>query len=160
MKELLTTQYNLIKSAREVLISYCRTMQPTDPFKQVPEFDDKSIAYLLNHSANTYLHWLHYFDLEIAGTYFGEGEDTGVFKDITFRYEQIDILVANFLERHTDDLLQTFTKKWPGKDKYVTTNPLQLFTHVITHEFHHKGQILTMSRLLGYLPVDTDVIRT
>ena len=36
---------------------------------------------------------------------------------------------------------------------------LKLFTHVITHEFHHKGQILSISRHLGYTPVDTDIIR-
>ena len=38
--------------------------------------------------------------------------------------------------------------------------PLQLFTHTITHEFHHKGQVMSMSRLLGYVPVDADIIRT
>jgi len=39
----------------------------------------------------------------------------------------------------------------------VTATPLQLFTHVLTHEFHHKGQIMTMCRILGYTPVETDV---
>jgi len=32
-------------------------------------------------------------------------------------------------------------------------------THVMTHEFHHKGQIMTMGRMLGYTPPDADVIR-
>jgi uncharacterized damage-inducible protein DinB len=40
-----------------------------------------------------------------------------------------------------------------------TATPLQLFTHVITHEFHHKGQILSRCRQLGYVPVDTDILR-
>ncbi len=39
------------------------------------------------------------------------------------------------------------------------TTPFELFTHVITHEFHHKGQVLSLSRHLGYIPVDTDIIR-
>ncbi|MCB0640529.1 MAG: ATP-binding cassette domain-containing protein, partial [Phaeodactylibacter sp.] len=39
------------------------------------------------------------------------------------------------------------------------TEALKLFTHVITHEFHHKGQVLSFSRHLGYTPVDTDVLR-
>jgi uncharacterized damage-inducible protein DinB len=39
------------------------------------------------------------------------------------------------------------------------TSAFQIFTHVITHEFHHKGQILSLSRHLGYTPVDTDIIR-
>ncbi len=44
-------------------------------------------------------------------------------------------------------------------DKIIIANPLKLFTHVITHEFHHKGQILSLSRHLGYVRVDTDIIR-
>lgn len=32
-------------------------------------------------------------------------------------------------------------------------------THVMTHEFHHKGKIMTMGRMLGYTPPDADVIR-
>ena len=40
-----------------------------------------------------------------------------------------------------------------------TAAPFKLFSHVITHEFHHKGQILSVSRHLGYLPVDTDIMR-
>ncbi|MCB0624495.1 MAG: hypothetical protein KDC43_11415, partial [Saprospiraceae bacterium] len=35
----------------------------------------------------------------------------------------------------------------------------RLFTHVVTHEFHHKGQILSLTRHLGFVPVDTDVMR-
>ncbi|TDH29325.1 hypothetical protein EXU57_00555 [Segetibacter sp. 3557_3] len=37
--------------------------------------------------------------------------------------------------------------------------PLQVYTHVITPEFHHKGQVLTLSRQQGYIPADTDIIR-
>jgi len=44
-------------------------------------------------------------------------------------------------------------------DKVIIVSPIKLFTHVITHEFHHKGQILSLSRHLGYVPVDTDVVR-
>ena len=35
----------------------------------------------------------------------------------------------------------------------------RLFTHVVTHEFHDKGQILSLTRHLGFVPVDTDVMR-
>jgi uncharacterized damage-inducible protein DinB len=38
-----------------------------------------------------------------------------------------------------------------------SATPLQLFTHVMTHEFHHKGQLLSMFRILGHVPPDTDV---
>ncbi|RZK68975.1 MAG: hypothetical protein EOO92_22520, partial [Pedobacter sp.] len=41
----------------------------------------------------------------------------------------------------------------------VDTTVTSLFTHVITHEFHHKGQIMSMMRLIGYIPPDADIIR-
>ncbi|MNY69859.1 DinB family protein [compost metagenome] len=40
-----------------------------------------------------------------------------------------------------------------------SAKPFKVFTHVITHEYHHKGQILSLSRHLGYTPVDTDIMR-
>ena len=68
-----------------------------------------------------------------------------------------------------DQLLEEFVSVYSEKcmidieininDKIIIANPLKLFTHVITHEFHHKGQILSLSRHLGYVPVDTDIIR-
>ncbi|WP_423227985.1 DinB family protein [Sabulibacter ruber] len=30
---------------------------------------------------------------------------------------------------------------------------------MITHEFHHKGQIPSLGRHLGFVPDDTDVVR-
>ncbi|MCB0535444.1 MAG: hypothetical protein KDD14_24780 [Saprospiraceae bacterium] len=44
-------------------------------------------------------------------------------------------------------------------EKEILAPPLRLFTHIVTHEFHHKGQILSLSRHLGYTPVDTDIMR-
>jgi uncharacterized damage-inducible protein DinB len=36
--------------------------------------------------------------------------------------------------------------------------PRWLFTQAVTHEFHHKGQIVTIARQLGYQPVETDLV--
>ncbi|TKC09723.1 DinB family protein [Pedobacter frigoris] len=41
----------------------------------------------------------------------------------------------------------------------METDAYGIFTDVITHEFHHKGQAMTMARLLGHIPPDTDVMR-
>jgi uncharacterized damage-inducible protein DinB len=74
-------------------------------------------------------------------------------------FEQVDALMEVFIS-HSKERWQT-PSKMPvrGESNPLLLTPLELFTHVITHEFHHKGQVLTMSRLLGYTPVDTDVVR-
>lgn len=38
--------------------------------------------------------------------------------------------------------------------------PRKLFMHTVTHEYHHKGQIMAMDRQLGYEPPNTDVLGT
>jgi uncharacterized damage-inducible protein DinB len=68
---------------------------------------------------------------------------------------------------HVDAFLKVFDGQWeksisgkpPQKPQYMETTPLALFTHAISHEFHHKGQIMTMGRILGNIPPDTDIIR-
>jgi uncharacterized damage-inducible protein DinB len=45
----------------------------------------------------------------------------------------------------------------PGSKIKLTA--LELITHVITHEFHHKGQVMTMARLSGFTPPDADILR-
>lgn len=55
------------------------------------------------------------------------------------------------------DLNNAIAYKLEGVERHVTS--LELFSHVITHEYHHKGQVLSISRHLGYTPVDTDIIR-
>jgi uncharacterized damage-inducible protein DinB len=159
MKSLLQAQYNSVKSARQVLLNYCGSMENAGLFKQIAAFNNSSISSLLIHTANTYLHWLVFADREIPVNYFKE-EDIKSISDIQSIYQQVDMAVNDFLTKYAGDYQQSFSKKLPARDKTITVTPLELFTHVITHEFHHKGQILTMSRQLGYIPVDTDVIRT
>jgi uncharacterized damage-inducible protein DinB len=39
-------------------------------------------------------------------------------------------------------------------------SPGFILLHVITHAFHHKGQIVTMLRIVGYPAPDIDLIDT
>jgi uncharacterized damage-inducible protein DinB len=159
MNSLLSAQYNEIKGARGALFSYCRSMDNADLFKGVADFNDKTIISLLVHNANTYVHWLAQLD-KSADIEFVKTADIKDMDAIEKTYQLVDTIVNDFLIRYSTDYTLPFTQNLPRKEYVVTVTPLQLFTHVITHEFHHKGQILTMSRLLGYTPVDTDVIRT
>jgi uncharacterized damage-inducible protein DinB len=72
-------------------------------------------------------------------------------------FESVDALMAEFCGRFENRSLEPVAASL-GEKNFMST-PLELFTHVITHEFHHKGQILSLSRHLGYVPVDTDIIR-
>jgi len=158
MRELLSAQYKLVQGARGALFTYCASMAE-DLFKSVPAFNDNSIRDLLVHNANTYISWLDNFGMDGVRMFYLNTQISSL-SDIESLYTEADQIVEDFLDRYNDDYMRPMTKYIARKDITFTLSPLQLFTHVTTHEFHHKGQILTMSRLLGYVPVDTDVIRT
>ena len=40
----------------------------------------------------------------------------------------------------------------------INCMPAQVIHHVLTHAFHHKGQIVSMCRLLGHPAPDTDML--
>ncbi len=67
--------------------------------------------------------------------------------------------MANFLEHFgaAPDTTISVSVTWQPEPLIAT--PRWLFTHTVTHEFHHKGQVVAMGRLLGYPPPETDLFR-
>jgi len=58
-------------------------------------------------------------------------------------------------ERQLNAELERYPDRWVGPRR----SPAFILLHVITHAFHHKGQIAAMLRLLGYPASDTDLQR-
>ncbi len=58
-------------------------------------------------------------------------------------------------ERQLNAELDRYPDEWLGPRR----SPAFILLHVITHSFHHKGQIVAMLRLLGYPAPDTDMQR-
>ncbi|QJX45682.1 damage-inducible protein DinB [Hymenobacter taeanensis] len=159
MHQLLTAQYDLVRSARGVLLAYCATLAPADFMAPLPDFNHSSIRDVLVHGAATYQHWL----VNVALGQSGPLPDAATVPDVAAAgqlYAQADELVADFLEHFQGQWQTEYSWRVPHRAEPVLLTPLALFTHVITHEFHHKGQVLSMSRQLGYTPIDTDVVRT
>ncbi|GAB3837511.1 DinB family protein [Hymenobacter jeollabukensis] len=159
MHAILRDQYALVQSARGALLDYCATLAPADFVVPLPAFNDGNIRDLLVHTANTYRHWLGVVARQHPRTYF----DVAAVPDVAAVracFALVDQLMLDFLAHAAGREQQAELLAVPGRPAPLPLTPLQLFTHVITHEFHHKGQVLSMSRQLGYVPVDTDVIRT
>jgi len=157
MVTLLLKQYELIRSSRGVVFDFIEREMGEDINTAVPAFDGKTIRYLLVHSANTYLHWLSCFAFKQEINFREDISFTNI-DQIKRLYAEADETVANFLH-HFSGHLEERINSTLSSNRQVSASPLELFTHVITHEFHHKGQMMTMCRLLGHMPPDTDVIR-
>jgi uncharacterized damage-inducible protein DinB len=158
MYKALIHQYQFVISSREAVFAYLETLRQEDLLMRLPSFNNESIGSQMIHNANTYISWLINYARQQQRPFFTQ-EDHKNLESIRSTFEQVNLSVNDFLHHFTDGLDKPITLlKKEGFN--LTTTPLQLFTHVITHEFHHKGQIVNMSRQLGYTPVDTDVIRT
>ena len=154
---ILQSQYMLVKSSRETVFKYFSKIKPDDLTKKLEVFNNSSIQSLFTHSLNTYIHWLKRFAEKEEYPYF-KSEELKSANDFRAAFETINRIVEEFINRHPDPFEKiTGYISWQKKD--FTYTALDLFTHVTTHEFHHKGQLMTMSRLLGYTPPDADAIR-
>jgi uncharacterized damage-inducible protein DinB len=153
------TQYELVKQSRKVVMDYCKTFTQEQYVQRVEYFGrGGSIRNLQVHVANTYLYWLANFGLQQSIPYINleliesPSQMEACFKIVDEHVEKFRL----YFENKWDSIV---SGKLPQRDKYIETSALSLFTHVITHEFHHKGQIMTMGRILGNIPPDADLIR-
>lgn len=154
---LLHQQYQMIRGSRGVLLNFAEAHLAQQITTPIPAFVNKSIAYLLVHNANVYLHWMANFAMQLNMPYADEAGYSDV-QSISYLYTRVDELVISFINVYGDRLTETINGT-TASGKSGESTPLEIFTHVATHEFHHKGQILSMFRHLGHTPPDTDVIR-
>lgn len=156
MIEAMRQQYSLVQRPRSILFEFLQDVVGNDGLNRVfPEFGDKSIRGLLEHIAGCYSTWLGFHALRHSRAFFDHEPCTTMYL-IRRLFALVDRTMDDFLESFKDKLDAPLTTEHdPGE--WITATPLALFTHVITHEFHHKGQIVWMCRLLGYTPKDTDV---
>lgn len=152
----LEEQYIYVQEARSILLDYCQTITPDHLLFENPSFGHGgSIRNLLVHIANCYQAWIGNRILEkrVSSLQF---EDYCNMRNIITLFATIDNMMTTFFE-HFGDITEQISFEKDGHRQCTTS--YKIFSHVITHEFHHKGQILSMSRQLGYTPVDTDIMQ-
>lgn len=157
MNNLLSRQYDLVKASRAVVLQYLATEVLDNMFKPVRAFNHKTIAAMMVHVANTYLSWAGNFALAFKRPYYDDQTIHSIDR-LHAVFNDIDTLMTAFIVAFQNDPFREVKGyKWEGR--YIETDGYAIYTHVLTHEFHHKGQVMTMSRLLGHTPPDTDILR-
>jgi uncharacterized damage-inducible protein DinB len=156
MESVMSLQYNWVRGSREVLLQYCDTLSAADFCKENSLFGRGSIRNLLVHTANTYEFWLGEQALQKEMVFTSYDAVSNV-EETRQLFHEVDKLVEEFITHFSRSYLTNLQVS--VNEESAKANPLKLFTHVITHEYHHKGQILSLSRHLGYTPIDTDIMR-
>ncbi|MBD3921332.1 DinB family protein [Paenibacillus sp. PR3] len=160
MIETLQQQYEWIRSARHNLFAFLEEIPPPLLHQKLATFGRGSILRTHIHAADSYRLWLGSFalrrpPLEYRDTPNEVIEHANV-QTVRKLYAEVDDTVQRFLDNCSDHWLEPIVHPVAWQDEPHTASPLLLFTHTITHEFHHKGQILSMARQLGYPPPADD----
>lgn len=155
--ELVSKQYTLVKEMRQVLFAYLESLPDEKYVEPVKGFGRGSIMSTQLHIAHTYWFWIGNFGLRKDKTIPGNQVLHKV-DEMRGEFLEVNKLIEEFIEKFYNKPLEPITNTI-SNGKEIALTPLALISHVITHEFHHKGQIVSMGKMLGYQPPDTDLIR-
>ncbi|WP_336781771.1 DinB family protein [Paenibacillus illinoisensis] len=147
--EIFENQYWMIQQTRELLFRYCEEITQEDYVREVELLGGASIRNLHVHVADCYRVWLGVCALQqsIAQVKPQSIENVG---DMRQLFKRTDDLMQQFLRDFRNEWNPEVRESWHSDSVELTE--LWLFTHSITHEFHHQGQILKIGRHLGYIP--------
>jgi len=147
--DVLKSQYEMIKRTRESLFQMCETMPPTAYTQPVEALGEESIRNLHVHVTDCYRVWLGVRGLGRSMPKI-KPESIRDVQQMRELFEVIDSLVNNFLQDFRNNWNPDIQAGWMSESAESTE--LWLFTHCTTHEFHHRGQISKIARLLRYIP--------
>lgn len=156
-------EYEWVRQIRVTLLDFCSELDPND-FTQENTFGWQSVRDTLVHIADCYNAWLGSFILLKTKKPLTSKEDLLElgWNEIKVHFEQVDSYVNEVFEVFAQQMDKPIKRQIPWREggEPISMTPRKLLMHTITHEFHHKGQIMAMARQMGYEPPNTDVLGT
>ena len=125
--------------------------------KELSGFGHPSVIEQLSHLLAAEAAWVH----RLQSLRFSQ-QDLGsltTIEDVRRAKKQIMAATIAYLDSTSDLQFQTELERGGGGGGGPQRSPAFILLHVITHAFHHKGQIVAMLRLLDYPAPDTDMQR-
>jgi uncharacterized damage-inducible protein DinB len=154
----LILMYDWVRRTREVLFEYTDSL-PVDVYTlEHPDFAYGSIRNIHAHVAGCYQYWVCEVGLKESANHVDPSSLPDA-ASMRAAFAKVDLMLEEAFTKfqNLDDPLEVVR---PGRDVLMVSQRW-LITHPITHEFHHKGQLLALGRVLGHpLPsgMDTDLV--
>jgi uncharacterized damage-inducible protein DinB len=156
-KEGLRALHQWTHECLDLLFSHAATVPFSLLTRQVLEPGVPSIRDLLVHILFTEAAWV--CDLQDIPIAKWRPESYTTVEALVAAKREVVAATAAFLdglsENQLNAELSVRSKEWAG----ALRSPAFILHHVLTHAFHHKGQIATMFRVLGHPLPDTDLQR-
>src|SRR5208282_545737 len=86
-------------------------------------------------------------------------EECPVLADVRLLQKEVSQSTRTYLSNLTNQQLNADRELYFSDGDIVVRTPALVLHHVLTHAFHHKGQIVAMCRALGHPAPDTDLSR-
>jgi len=138
-----------------LLLDHLSTLPPDAFAKQLPSFGFNTIRKQVIHIFNCEGFWIStlqridYIDRMPA--------DLPSISDVVRFQQETGRRTLQYLSALTDQQLNTDTELHFSDGNRAIRTPALILHHMLTHAFHHKGQIVAMCRELGHPPPDTDL---
>lgn len=139
----------------DLLLRHAATA-PQELLRQpIPGFGHPTVWEQLVHILICEEGWVH--DLQNQ-SFDGWGEeDRLTITDLMAHRTRIQAATRTYLGNLTEEQLNTTLTTRPTDWGGELRSPAFILLHVITHAFHHKGQVVAMLRIVGYPAPDTDL---
>jgi uncharacterized damage-inducible protein DinB len=139
----------------DLLLSHVAAVPDDLCRKQISGFGQPSIWKQLVHILNCEEFWTHSLQNKAFADWPEEAFPT--MTDLQAAKERIRRATRAYLDGLTEEQLNTSLAKRPVDWGGELRSPAFILLHLITHAFHHKGQIVAMLRIVGYPAPDTDM---
>jgi uncharacterized damage-inducible protein DinB len=138
-----------------LLLDHVSTIPGSGYGKVLPGFGFGTVREQLIHLLNCEGFWIHL--LQGSPYVNRKPEERAAVADARVLQREVMQHTHAYLATMTDQVLNANRAlRFPDGDEAVRT-PALVLHHVVTHAFHHKGQIVAMCRLLGHPAPDTDL---
>ncbi|HEX3986461.1 MAG TPA: DinB family protein [Acidobacteriaceae bacterium] len=124
--------------------------------RDVPGFGSPNLRDQVIHCINCEAFWVHM----LQGVPFTDDDPSRfpTVADARTLEGHVSAQTLSYLSSLTDQRLNTSTTlRFSESDTAAVRTPALILHHMLTHAFHHKGQIAAMCRILGYPAPDTDL---
>ena len=138
-----------------LLLNHLSTMPEADYVKRVSGFGFPTLREQTIHIFNCEGFWVH----TLQGLQYANRtvEDCPILANASLLQMDVSQSTHAYLSTLTNQQLNADTTLHFSDGDVAVRTPALVLHHVLTHAFHHKGQIVAMCRLLGHPAPDTDL---
>ncbi len=141
----------------DLLLRHAATVPEELLRRSIPGFGHPTIWEQLVHILTCEEGWVHDLQNKAFDGWGEGGEDCPTMTALLAHKDRIRAATQTYLGNLTEEQLNRTLATRPADWGGELRSPAFILLHVITHAFHHKGQVVAMLRILGYPAPDTDL---